>query len=176
MAHTDSQVRAAARWVARAKKLGAGEAKLIFPSSVVTAQWVRLKCQYGCGGYGLRLTCPPYSPTPSQTRAMLDEYRLALLVHCPGGNYGAPVKEIVAKLEREIFLAGRYKAFAFGSGPCGLCDGCNLEHCTHPSEARPSMEAAGMDVYATARANGFPIEVVKDETCPQNYYGLVLIE
>ena len=38
------------------------------------------------------------------------------------------------------------------------------------------MEAAGIDVYATARGNGFPIEVVKDHACPQNYYGLVLID
>ena len=38
------------------------------------------------------------------------------------------------------------------------------------------MEACGIDVFATARANGFPIEVVKDESCEDNYYGLVLIE
>ncbi len=38
------------------------------------------------------------------------------------------------------------------------------------------MEACGIDVYATARGNGFPIEVVKDETDDQNYYGVVLIE
>jgi hypothetical protein len=38
------------------------------------------------------------------------------------------------------------------------------------------MEACGIDVYATVRANGFPIEVVEDGACEQNYYGLVLIE
>ena len=38
------------------------------------------------------------------------------------------------------------------------------------------MEAAGIDVYATARGNGFPIDVVTDHACPQNYYGLVLVE
>jgi hypothetical protein len=41
---------------------------------------------------------------------------------------------------------------------------------------RSFAEAAGIDVYATARGNGFPIEVVRDEGCEQNYYGLVLIE
>ena len=55
------------RWVQRAVELGAAEAKVVSPATVVTAHWVRLKCQYGCGGYGLRLTCPPYSPTPQQT-------------------------------------------------------------------------------------------------------------
>jgi hypothetical protein len=38
------------------------------------------------------------------------------------------------------------------------------------------MEACGIDVYTTVRANGFPIEVVKTQTCKANYYGLVLIE
>ena len=83
---------------------------------------------------------------------------------------------MVAALEREIFLAGYYKAFGFGSGPCPFCRTCNLEDCAHPDQARPSMEAAGIDVYATARGNGYPIEVVRDDSCETNYYGLVLIE
>jgi predicted metal-binding protein len=169
-------VETAERWAKRAVELGAAEAKVISPASVVTATWVRLKCQYGCGGYGLRLTCPPYSPTPQQTRAMLAEYRAAVLVHNPGDEKWIPIKEIVADLEREVFLAGHYQAFAFGSGPCTLCETCNLRHCDYPGRARPAMEAAGIDVYATARAAGFPIAVVTDHDCPQNYYGLVLIE
>ncbi len=38
------------------------------------------------------------------------------------------------------------------------------------------MESCGIDVYATARKNGFPIEVVRDERSDQNYYGLLLVE
>jgi hypothetical protein len=38
------------------------------------------------------------------------------------------------------------------------------------------MEAAGIDVFATARAAGLPIEVVRSEECPQNYYALLLVE
>jgi len=164
------------QWVEAAKRLGAAEAKVIAAASVVTGRWVHLKCQFGCGGYGQRLTCPPYSPTPEQTQQMLGEYRVALLVHVPGDGKWKSIKRIVADLEREVFLAGFYKAFALGSGPCDLCETCNLESCEHPRQARPAMEAAGIDVYATARGNGFPIEVVKDRSCPQNYYGLVLIE
>ena len=163
-------------WIEAAKRLGAAEAKIVAPSSVVTATWVRLKCQFGCGGWGRRLTCPPHSPTPETTRKMLDEYSVATLVHCPGNGDWRSINKIVADVEREVFLAGHYKAFAFGSGPCDLCDECNLEFCDHPHQARPSMEAAGIDVYATARGNGFPIEVVRDEECEQNYYGLVLVE
>ena len=161
------------RFTRRACELGALEAKAIDPASIVTAAWVRLKCQYGCGGYGSSLCCPPYSPTPEETRKVLDCYQRAILVHC---KPGVGVKKLVAVLEREVFLAGFYKAFALGSGPCSLCDECNLESCIHPYEARPSMEACGVDVYATARGNGYPIEVVKDESCDQNYYGVVLVD
>jgi hypothetical protein len=38
------------------------------------------------------------------------------------------------------------------------------------------MEAAGIDVFARARAAGLPIEVVQNEECPQNYNALVLVE
>ena len=34
----------------------------------------------------------------------------------------------------------------------------------------------GIDVYATVRANGYPIEVVRDRTEIPNRYGLILIE
>lgn len=176
MKATGAHTQPAAQWAERAKQLGAADAKLISPGTVITAQWVRLKCQYGCGGFGMRLTCPPHSPTPDLTRAMLDEYRSAVLVHNPGEGNWVSIKQLVAELEREVFLAGHYKAFAFSSGPCNLCETCNLQHCEHPTAARPAMEAAGIDVFATARANGFPIEVVKDYSCPQNYYGLVLVE
>ena len=65
-----------------------------------------------------------------------------------------------------------------GSGPCRLCDECSPEDgaCRHSEEARPAMEACGIDVYQTARSNGLPIEVVKDQSCEQNYYAVVLIE
>jgi hypothetical protein len=38
------------------------------------------------------------------------------------------------------------------------------------------MEACGIDVFATARGNNYPIEVVRDEDSEQNRYGLLLIE
>ena len=85
-------------------------------------------------------------------------------------------KRIAAELEREIFLAGYYKAFGLGSGPCSLCDECDLDGCRYPHKARPSMEACGIDVYQTVRSNGFEIEVVRDRDDPQHYFGVVLVE
>jgi len=160
-------------FIKRACALGALEAKVIDPASIVTAAWVRLKCQFGCGGYNSSLCCPPHTPMPEETRRVLDEYRRAILIHC---KPGVGVKDLVAALEREVFLAGFYQAFALGSGPCHLCEECNFDGCVHPHQARPSMEACGIDVYATARGNGCPIEVVTGESSDQNYYGVVLVD
>ncbi len=160
-------------FVERAVALGAKEAKVVDASTIATAPWVRLKCQYGCGGYGSSLCCPPHTPTPSQTREVIDSYRKAVLFEA--GERDA--KSIAVELEREIFLAGCYKAFGLGSGPCRLCEDCDFdEGCRHPRKARPSMEACGIDVFRTVRANGFEIEVVRDRDDPQHYFGVVLVE
>ena len=167
--------RPAEEYVKKALKYGFQDAKEISPQSIVTAAWVRMKCQFGCSGYGQCLTCPPYSPTPDETGKILKCYKKAILVH---GGKNTDVTGIAVKLEREAFLDGYYKAFAMGAGPCRVCDECNLEckECRNPDKARPSMEACGIDVFQTARNNGFPIEVVRNNTCEQNYYGVVLME
>lgn len=86
-------------------------------------------------------------------------------------------KKIAVKLERDLFLAGYYRALGLGAGPCRLCKECAFDKgCRHPYQARPSMEACGIDVYRTARANGFIIEVVRTHQDPQHYFGLVLVE
>ena len=83
----------------------------------------------------------------------------------------------MADLERELFLDGYYKAFGMASGPCELCRTCDpARGCRHPYQARPSMEACGIDVYQTARNNGFRLEVVRSEDCLCAFVGLVLID
>ena len=161
------------RFCESARGFGAVEARPVSPETVVTAPWVRLKCQYGCGGYGRRLTCPPYSPTPEQMRAVLDGFTWAILVR---GDDKTDMSQVVADLEREVFLAGYHQAFGMGSGPCQLCPECDVSQpCRNGERARPSMEASGIDVFATARNNGLPIQVLTSNECRGNYYGLVLI-
>ncbi len=163
----------------RAVALGATDAKVIKATDIFVAEWVRLKCQFGCDGYGQCLTCPPYSPTPETTRKVLAEYEWAILIHVISDKAKGDwtrISSIIPKLEREIFLSGYYAALGFASGPCSYCTAaCNIKECKHPDLARPSMEAAGMNVYATARKAGFPINVVQKESDPQNYYGVVLV-
>jgi len=157
------------------RKPGVKDVRIISPSDVVTAAWVRLKCQFGCGGYGQCLACPPFTPTPEQMRVVLDCYHRAILIH-----FGprAAVTTVVADLERDIFLGGAWKAFSLGDGPCDFCRRCPVEEgqCRHTERARPSMEACGIDVFSTAKKAGFPIEVVRTKRQCPNYYGLILVD
>ena len=151
------------------------DACIISPSDVETAAWVRIKCQFGCGGYGQCLVCPPFTPTPHQMREVLDSYNRAVLIHF---TPEAHVKAMVADIEREFFLSGAWKAFGLGAGPCDFCKTCEVEeqYCRYPRRARPSMEACGIDVFSTVKKAGFPIEVVRTtHQCP-NFYGLILID
>lgn len=160
----------------RAFELGAQDALVIKVSSVATGAWVRYKCQFGCSGFGESLTCPPYSPVPEETQKILDSYRYAILIHTKG-RAKKDISKIVLQLEKEAFFAGYYKAFAMGAGPCRLCADCSLKtSCRHPEDARPSMEACGIDVFRTARNNGFEIKTLDSTSCRANYYGLVLLE
>jgi predicted metal-binding protein len=163
----------------KALEIGIDDAKVIDPRSIATGQWVRMKCQFGCPGYGNSHCCPPHTPTPDLTRKVIDSYEKAILLHrrLKGGERAKGFNEAVVRLEVEIFLDGNYKAWSMGSGPCRLCKECDLTNpCKHGYEARPSMEACGIDVFKTARDNGLPIEVVRAHGEEWNIYGLVLVE
>ena len=170
------------QYVKRAFENGAAEAMIIDTKNIVTGNWVRLKCQYGCGGYRKRLCCPPFSPKPEYTRKMISEYKRALIYtyYSKPGNARPKRRNmyrVLGKLEREIFLDGYYKAFGMGAGPCNLCPICDIEsRCKFPEYARPAMEACGIDVYRTARNVGIKIEVVKSTRATSKYCHLILIE
>jgi predicted metal-binding protein len=164
---------------------------IINPAEVVTGEWVRWKCRFGCDGYNSSLVCPPFSPAPEDTRKLLNEYRTGIFFEVQGcdlsfcGTHDArkresgryDVKEIAVNIERELFLAGFYKAFGLGAGPCRLCTACAFEKgCRHAYLARPSMEACGIDVFASARKFGFEIDTVRDEKDETHFFGLVLVE
>ncbi len=163
------------------------EAKVIDPVSVLTAPWVRLKCKYGCEMYGREYCCPPETPTPEQTRGILDCYQRAILFHCRAakkeGENRTKVRkgylDAVVELEGEMFKDGYYKAFALLSGPCSLCGECaksKNKPCNFGYRARPSMESCGIDVYQTAWNNGFPIQPLRHKAETQNLYCLMLVD
>lgn len=157
----------------KALELGAKSAKVISIDTVVTAPWTRMRCQYGCVGYGRRLSCPPYSPTAEQTQAVLNCYSVGLLME---GELWK-VNPILVAIEREVFLSGYYKAWSMGEGPCHQCEACALKAgCRFPQQLRPSLEASGVDVFRTLRNNGIEAKVATDYDCSVRYWGLVLVE
>lgn len=171
------------KYVKRALSMGMTKAKIISVDNIVVKNWVRMKCQYGCGGYNKRLTCPPYSPTPEYMQKMVNEYSTALLMQIEDippakeMRMSRKLKRVVAELEREIFLDGYYKAFGMASGPCRLCRNCiTVKPCKYPYESRPAMEACGIDVYQTVRNSGLRLHVVKEEDACCTYNALILIE
>lgn len=154
------------------KSNGADAVKEIDPHSIVTAAWTIYKCQYGCSSYGQNHCCPPKSPGYQQTKEMIACYTKGILFQCH--HWG--VTDLAVKVARELFLDGYYKAIAFGSGPCKRCEICNPNACNFPEKAIPSMEACGIDVFATVRANGFSIHTLKEKGETRNHFGLLLVE
>jgi predicted metal-binding protein len=179
---TDDDLR---KYCTDATERGATHAKQIHPSSVITAPWVRLKCQSGCGNYGRSYCCPPDTSTPENTRAILDTYQRAILIHKEAprtpdrGKQFKKFFDMLVELEGEMFKDGYYKAFIYLAGPCMLCKECTKlqgDPCNFRNKARPSMEACGIDVYQTARNHGFFIQTLREKTETQNTYCLMLVD
>lgn len=180
--------------------------RLIPTEMIVVSDWVRLKCRYGCENYGNHLGCPPFSPTPSETRAVLSAYRNAVLArfevkpdpklppkHASRAlsNSAVKMQKTVAELERIAFLAGYYKAFGMNAMPCALCDTCIIGEmhkkdqaifdmdsvkCRNKEIMRPSMEACGIDVFKTLQNAGFKPRVLKDNKEMVELFGLILVD
>ena len=172
------------RYCEKAREAGATHAKVIHPSTVVTAPWVRLKCLHGCP-YRHRYSCTPETHTPAEMRETLDSYGRAILFHVEAPGSRERSRNMVAyldalvKLEGELFKDGYYKAFVLLAGPCVLCKECGKAEgipCRLPAKSRPSMEACGIDVYQTARNNGFFIETLREKSETQNLYCLMLVD
>ncbi len=74
---------------------------------------------------------------------------------------------VMGTLEREALDLGHAFAAAFDGGECRLCEACvaaatgtsTTAPCRKPFQARPSMEAVGVDVLATAAAAGLPVQM-----------------
>jgi predicted metal-binding protein len=168
------------------KKHGCTDFKWIDPRDIVTAQWVRVKCMYGCEDYAHRACCPPNAPSVPECRQFLDEYDTAVMFHFAkaGDNlderrkWGRKVNRSLVSLEREVFLLGHERAFMLLMGTCSLCKTCTgaREDCKHPSLARPTVDAMAIDVYSTVRKYGFPIQVLTDYSQTTNRYAFLLVE
>lgn len=174
---------------AKAKELGFQEAYLMQAAEIVTAEWVGLKCRYGCANYNTNWCCPPAAPSLERSRHLLAEYELALLLV---GQHSNPSfyrnnsakrrqqvrhwKEAVA-LERHIFLMGYYKAFCLTGEACGLCPECSYpDNCLFPNEKRPAIEACSIDIFQTIRNLGQRVHLARDVRDCYSHYSLILLK
>jgi predicted metal-binding protein len=155
------------------------------PAEIVVAQWVRMKCTFGCPNYGRKAACPPQTPAVEECRRFFQEYRAAVVFHLrvrfdhPPDRFAWYKKATLdlAKLERRVFLAGYEKAFFLLLGGCSLCRECAGERasCKHPELARPSPEAMAVDVYSTVRKLGYPIAVRTGMTQAMDRYLFLMV-
>lgn len=187
-------------------KLVHPDLKLISTDLVVVSDWVRFKCRYGCRAYGKHLCCPPFAPTPEETRRVVSEYRYATLARfetkpnlelLPEHTHHAlwesvtKMHKAIYELERRALLSGYYKAFGMGALPCTLCESCVIEEkldknetvfeldalkCRHKEIMRPSMEACGIDVFKTLDNAGYDPKVLNDYAERLELFGMVLLD
>lgn len=165
---------------------GLGDFRWIDPLEIVVAQWVRLKCMFGCTEYGRNASCPPNTPPVEECRTFFHEFRLGAVFHFPmqlddpeeRHEWSREVNRTLLDMERRVFLAGYQKAFLLFMDSCTLCRECagKRGHCRNRKLARPTPEGMGVDVFATVAKFGYPIEVLPDYDREMNRYAFLMIE
>jgi predicted metal-binding protein len=157
----------------------------VSPSSMIVAQWVRMKCMFGCPDYGKNASCPPNVPTVSECRDILSEYSMAVLIHLVCDIPAERRKEWcrtrqkdLLEAERKIFLAGYERAFLLSFDNCNLCDECvpSPSACLQPCMRRPTMEAFAIDVYSSVNNYGYEVSVRKSPEDPEDRFALILVK
>lgn len=164
---------------------GIEDFRWIKAKDIVVAQWVRMKCMFGCEDYGSG-ACPPNVPSVEECQRILGDYGDAVLFHLEKEakkpeyprSWAKETNRRLLELEKAVFLSGHYKAFLLHMNRCNLCDPCSPDRsgCTNPRRSRPTPEALAIDVYATVRRAGYPIRVLPKEEGCMNRYAFLLIE
>ncbi|MHB1125742.1 MAG: DUF2284 domain-containing protein [Bacillota bacterium] len=155
---------------------GVSAARLIVTGEIIVDERVRLKCLVPrCPEYDRNLMCPPALPAVEEFRRILQLYQWALLLQVKGPtaaegfgpskdaayNYAGHLHHLVNILERKFMGMDFPLAAGLIGGACRLCEECvghmSGKPCRHPLQARPSMEAMGINVVATAEKAGLKI-------------------
>jgi predicted metal-binding protein len=157
-----------------------------------------------CADYGRNLMCPPNVISVDEFREILGLYRSALIIQVEAdvnssdkskasidealckrlseetkaAKWQLKLHRLVNAVEAEAFKRGFYLAAGLSGGECCLCSECvtpqSGKPCRHPFEARPSMEAMGIDVIKTSKRAGMQVSL----SSPRNvrWTGLILLE
>ena len=167
------------------KDHGFNNYKWINPSEIVVAQWVRMKCMFGCPNYGSKAACPPQTPSVSECERFFKEYSSAVVFHIrvqfddpeDRFNWYKDMALKLVELERQVFLAGFERALFLLFGGCQLCEECTAKRsqCKQPRLARPSAEGMAVDVYSTVKKLEFPISVRTEMTQAMDRYVFLMV-
>ncbi len=157
-----------------------------------------------CENYGRHLMCPPNTLAVAEFRDIVRLYRRAIIVQIESAfdsadksdeslnrevcarleretgtrELGIRLHELVNRLEAAAFKKGYYLAAGLIGSDCELCEECvgtaGNEPCRRPFEARPSMQAMGIDVIETCKNAGLPVSL--SSKARVKWTGLVLID
>jgi predicted metal-binding protein len=165
---------------------GFSDFRWIDPREIVVAEWVRMKCLYGCVEYGKNAACPPNAPPVDACARFFREYKRAAVFHFAKKvdrpedrhSWGRQLNLELLKLEAEVFKAGFVKAFLLFFDSCGICLECTSARaaCREPKLSRPTPDGLAVDVYTTVRKIGYPIDVLSEYDQEMNRYAFLLID
>lgn len=158
-------------------------------TDIVTAQWVNLKCRYGCPHYKANWSCPPATPEFNEVQTILNEYSTALLLEGSQkradfykNNIRNRTDQVkywkgTVSLERLLFLRGYDKAISLVSGACSLCKKCAYpKACKFPMEKRPTVESFYIDLVGTLKNLGIDTKVAYKLNETFKYYSIILLD
>jgi predicted metal-binding protein/2-polyprenyl-3-methyl-5-hydroxy-6-metoxy-1,4-benzoquinol methylase len=163
-----------AQLAAKIEKIGFRRAIVTSTEIIHIPNWVQWHCRYGCSNFGAA-HCPPNSPSPQQTREMLQDYSTCILIE--GEPRTGKFQRQVLKAEKTAFFEGYYRAFALWAGPCSICAECEGgTGCKNTQNARPSMEASGIDVFETVKRAGISLRPLAPDDYYVKYFAILLLE
>lgn len=129
-----------------------------------------------CPGYGLAPSCPPHAPTVAQFRGQLGsmQHLLAFKIEALATDLAGPARLDIARRIHHIAAAVADRALKIGfTQSLGLAAGsckelfcpedthCAVLHaqqpCRHPTLARVSLSAVGVDFQALAASAAWPM-------------------
>ena len=167
-------------------KHGFSDFRWLDPQDIVVAEWVRMKCRFGCPDYGRAASCPPNTPSVEECARFFREYRRAAVFHFPKAvdkpeerfAWTRKVNLGLLELEKAVFKAGYPKAFLMLIDTCNVCLECGgvRTSCKQPRLGRPTPEGLAVDVFGTVHKIGYPIEVLSKYDQTMNRYSFLMIE